>query len=1071
MGKYYLDDEGRFIVEEYNREYPFSNFLPAISGVWGIPSWAFFVNRGQGIVSMGVKDKDNSILEFLPANRAYQSAPVLGFRTFVKFRDGKIYEPYRLHYSSSPRQKMIITSHDLSLEETGASCGLEFRVNYFTLPNMPFGALVRCLSIKNVSGRKLKFDLLDGLPKVIPFGSRDIFLKFLSRTLEAWMTSDIKTIYDKETALFKLSVDPEDVASTQHIEGVNFSTAFFQDKEDIVSSQMIVDPSLIFGADTSFETPLKFAGNDFSLSEKQVMCGKTPCSFSFSQFSLAAGEEKTLFTVTGGMLHADMLKSNLKPLSPQFILEKKEENKDLVEGLKENAWCASDSYEFNEYISCSYLDNILRGGYPYISHDKHSYYVFSRKHGDLERDYNKFNFLPSYFSQGEANYRDINQNRRNDVFFTPSIEDKNIVSFMNLLRLDGYNPLLVQGEKYYFQEETVIEEVLKKAGISSDPEIIAMMKNGFYLGEIFGLLERKQIRIRNREKVVNLFMDQARCEQQAEFGEGFWIDHWFYNLDLIEGFLYFYPDRKQELFFEKELLFWDDSFRVKPRSLRYVEENGRIMQLNAVEEVPEKKKLLSEDVKFSNFLRTKKGKGELYTANLMEKMLALLLNKLATLDFQGIGIEMEAGKPGWCDSLNGLPALFGSSLCETVELRRLAAMMRDIAEEFKIVREQVVFCEELDEFLSQIEILLQNYLKSSSPDKDMWWWEKANTLKEQFREKVFWGISGKQKKISLESLSRILDMVLTKLDAGIKRAQDKDSGVCYTYFYYEIVKYMRDSQGKIKPEKVKAVPLPLFLEGPMHALRLGKDPKELHARVKKSRLFDKKLKMYRLNTCLENTPFEIGRSRAFPRGWLENESIWLHMEYKYILELIKNGMYDEFFKNLYNCSVCFLDPKVYGRSILENSSFLASSAYPDNGLWGKGFVARLTGATSEILSIYIYMCLGKEPFFLDQSGALCARFRPLLQERFFTARAHTFTFKGKKRKFPANTFAFKLFSKTLVVYHNPQRKNTYASGMQAEKIEVLRKGEKINIRGGVLSSALTSDLREEKIDEIHVYFS
>ena len=36
-----------------------------------------------------------------------------------------------------------------------------------------------------------------------------------------------------------------------------------------------------------------------------------------------------------------------------------------------------------------------------------------------------------------------------------------------------------------------------------------------------------------------------------------------------------------------------------------------------------------------------------------------------------MGIEMEAGKPGWYDAMNGLPGLFGSSMPETYELKRL----------------------------------------------------------------------------------------------------------------------------------------------------------------------------------------------------------------------------------------------------------------------------------------------------------------------------------------------------------------------------------------------------------------
>jgi hypothetical protein len=74
--------------------------------------------------------------------------------------------------------------------------------------------------------------------------------------------------------------------------------------------------------------------------------------------------------------------------------------------------------------------------------------------------------------------------------------------------------------------------------------------------------------------------------------------------------------------------------------------------------------------------------------------------------------------------------------------------------------------------------------------------------------------------------------------------------------------------------------MPLFLEGMVHALRCEQDPSRvlnLHQKVRKSPLFDKMLKMYKINTDISAETEEIGRTRVFPRGWLENESIWLHM--------------------------------------------------------------------------------------------------------------------------------------------------------------------------------------------------
>jgi hypothetical protein len=48
----------------------------------------------------------------------------------------------------------------------------------------------------------------------------------------------------------------------------------------------------------------------------------------------------------------------------------------------------------------------------------------------------------------------------------------------------------------------------------------------------------------------------------------------------------------------------------------------------------------------------------------------------------------------------------------------------------------------------------------------------------------------------------------------------------------------------------------------------------------------------------------------------------------------------------------FMDPEVYGRSLMECSSFIASSAFPDPSIVGQGFLARLSGSTAEFLDIW-----------------------------------------------------------------------------------------------------------------------
>ena len=82
-------------------------------------------------------------------------------------------------------------------------------------------------------------------------------------------------------------------------------------------------------------------------------------------------------------------------------------------------------------------------------------------------------------------------------------------------------------------------------------------------------------------------------------------------------------------------------------------------------------RLIASRTTARHLARAAHGHGEVFRTTVFSKLLGLALIKFATLDPLGMGIEMEAGKPGWCDALNGLPGLFGSSLSETYELLRL----------------------------------------------------------------------------------------------------------------------------------------------------------------------------------------------------------------------------------------------------------------------------------------------------------------------------------------------------------------------------------------------------------------
>ena len=167
MSEYYFKDN-EFIIENYDKQKTFSSFLPGLAGKRGIPLWAFYVNRGQGIASFGIENKDRGILEFSPAVKAYQMVGIDGFRTFIK-KDGVVTEIFGEN-NCNVNRKMRIKRSEFSIEELNHDLGLKVTVTYFGMPNTTYAALSRIVTIENLSDQAVQLELMDGLSQLLPTG-------------------------------------------------------------------------------------------------------------------------------------------------------------------------------------------------------------------------------------------------------------------------------------------------------------------------------------------------------------------------------------------------------------------------------------------------------------------------------------------------------------------------------------------------------------------------------------------------------------------------------------------------------------------------------------------------------------------------------------------------------------------------------------------------------------------------------------------------------------------------------------------------------------------------------------
>ncbi len=1061
MGKYLLQGD-TYILKDFDQLPAFSSFLPGLAGIKGIPLWVYYTNRGQGINSFGIHNKNNAIMEFNPANTAYENTGIKGYRTFIKC-NGNYFEPF-FTLDSSAERNLHIRKNSLMLEEINPKQGLKITVNYFVLPEDSIGALVRKVQIENLDCVEKEIELIDGLPKIIPYGIKNGEYKEMSNLLKSW--TEIKNT-ENLAPLYTLRASSDDSAEVNEIEGGYYYVAV----KDGKIQPVIYDAEVVFDYDTSLVNPVSFLNQPISEIKTLEQCfyNKVPCGFTPLSFVLKEGETSSFASYTGFTDSIDQLNEKVMEFCSRDFLGNKEAMADeLVNQLTGDIKTHTAVPLFDQYMEQNYLDNFLRGGYPFIFNkdtNKSVVHLFSRKHGDPERDYNFFSIAGEYYSQGNGNFRDVNQNRRNDVFFKKEIGAFNIKTFFSLIQIDGFNPLEVRPSTFHIKSEARNEiETLLQTNVHSNVEKLKkIISQSFTPGQIANCIAKYHIEVAcTEDTLIEKILENSEQNIEAGFGEGYWSDHWDYNMDLIDNYLTIYPEKQKELLFgDNSYRFYDSPARVLPRSERYVISKNEVRQYGALSHDDEKQSREGFRKNGTNWLHTENG--DYAVTTLMGKLISLALNKFSSLDSYGMGVEMDGGKPGWNDAMNGLPGLFGSGMAETFELKRMISFILTSVTGV----DTLTLPTEIADFLRKVFSTLT--AAENEGWSDFTYWDKVSTLREQYREQVRFTISGSTVEIGTKELVEIFRAFIEKLDKGIHKACTFGEGIVPTYFTFRATEYEAelDAEGnkvmshyglpKAKIHAFKVQPLPAFLEGPTKMLFNLKDAEaalNLYKNVRSSDLFDRKLGMYKTSVSIDQVSMENGRIRAFTPGWLERESIFLHMEYKYLVSMLKAGLYDQYYDDIKSALVVFRDPAEYGRSILENSSFLASSVNPNPKVHGRGFVARLSGSTTEAISLWILMFMGERIFTWNQD-TLELNFEPKLAGWMFDDNGNA---------------SFTFLSQCKVTYHNPSHKATY--GEEAAKItKIVIVDTMEEIQEPILRGSLAEQVRSGEIKEIIVHLN
>jgi hypothetical protein len=1104
-----FDEVGRYIFHDYDSQTPYSDFLPGLAGIYGKPLFAFFVNRGQGIASFGVESKTKPIMEFSSANNAYQTTPLVGFRTFIQGRRAGIkgggsetfvmepFSPLTTNFpdtimdeqgldSPLPNKRILYSGeNEMQIQEIDFKHQIETNVTYFILPEEDFGSFVRRTTITNIHPDELiTISFLDGLAKMQPAGGDiDRYLKTMGRTLEGFM--GVYFPYENSTTMpfYRLSSSPTDSEFIEIQERGHYCVSMREGQNDLLLP-IIYDTSKVFGQDTTLLRPMELYGKSIKeiVNGRQYGKAKTSsCFAAIEDVTLQPGESVTITTYFGAADHIMDVPVIVRRLRQEgFSQYKLTRTREVIRQITSSVETQTGSKVFDAHVTQMYLDNSIRGGIPVVLGDDDYngmltvdedpqlkvFHVFSRIHGDLERDYNDFLLPSTFFSQGPGNFRDVAQNRRNDVVFNPKIGSFNIRMFLSFIQADGYEPYSVEAVVFTIDDKTLCEEIVVKAVGPADGHraqreaLTGILNNGpFRPGQLFRLMAEQNIFLLvSRQEFIDMVAVAAKSHPFAVYKDGFWADHWTYYLDMIESYLSIFPEEEERVMFDVKLPYFFSPASVQPRSKKYVENlsydggHNHIQQLDATIDDEAKrdhmKQFISETIGWYNLTAhwQHDDSGNVFESTVYAKLFLLATLKFATRDALGMGIEYEGGRPGWDDANNGIPGMLGSGMPETFELKALVEYLvrsgKKYARDFEIPEELYQLFDSINRNLTKLkgyEDILTT--KETVPFELFSYWDNVATARETYREQTRITFSGKTIQMKCSTVVDSLESWAMEIDKGIVRAMDigtkgRDddgkSGIVPTYFAYEVLKWNHTSEYNshghpfVIPLNMTVRPFPLFLEGPTRMMKTASatDAKDIFLDVRNSNLYDKELGMYTVSASLEDQPIEMGRSMAFAQGWLENQSVWLHMSYKFYLELLRHELYGDFFDSVRQGGLLpFMDAKTYGRSPMQCSSFIASSVFEDPSVRGRGFLGRLSGSTSEFLSMWILMFIGPEPFYVDNTtGEVRMQLMPTLPSWLFHIHDGLADMGGVMMDDDGTPrISFKLFSSINVHYYNKNK--------------------------------------------------
>ena len=723
----------------------------------------WFFTATNGALSAGRGSPGNSLFPYYTVDKIINNSNCTGPQTLIKVAD-KVWEPFK---SSSERIFSIgrkiyksINGDTLIFEEVNHDLNLTFSYTWSTSEKYGF---IRRSKLVNSSESAVEISIIDGLSDFLASGVDDRTHLAYSCLTDAYKVSELET--SNQLLVHRMVASLVDEAIPLECLKATVLWSYGWDDASILIQQSDVEHYL---NDPSFQ------GTDFSR-------GLRGCYYNAGSFKLGSNETKSWAIVadidkTQSEVAALTIGLQNKDTLWQSVIDDIAEGRNALEELIQ----ASDGLQIcseeivSTYHRANVLFNIMRGGVfsdnysisksllnaHIAKHNAHladadlaiignlpeafSYnelvaasakgsadlqricneylpLVFSRRHGDPSRPWNRFNIKTKDESGNpivgfQGNWRDIFQNWEALAWSFPYYNDAFIYKFLNATTADGYNPYRITDNGIEWEEPDP-NDPWASIGYWGDHQIIYLLK----------LLEFTETL---KPKSLNALMNN-------------------------ESFVY--ADVPYEI---KNFSFLE----VDPNHSIYFNETRNEAILKRADAIGADGKLVHD------------GNAQIVRANLFEKLLIPVLVKLSNFIPNG-GIWMNTQRPEWNDANNAL-AGFGTSMVTTYYISRYLDFINSLLDE----GQELKCFASLKSLLSDLSGVFAEEPKELNKDSHIRYQavEKLGKAGEQYRKNIYQGAFGAKESINVGELKTFIQNVQNHLQEAT-RANLRSDGLYNAY--------------------------------------------------------------------------------------------------------------------------------------------------------------------------------------------------------------------------------------------------------------------------------------------------